>query len=185
MPCIARRLRRSSRCLLGAVAGLAAAGALAACGSDAAEEATIERLAIGTWACTPDRAGDPGSPFQIDIRRGGFTVALDDATEANRTLTGTWSVEGGDLDIGFTGKAVGAPPMGVDGFDDLTAESTGFRLTEPGIFAPERGTEDMTDEEWEAALAEPPVLDVDLDIRGTSTVGLDTADGDPWTCERR
>jgi hypothetical protein len=159
--------------------------ALAACGSGEAREAAIERLAVGTWACTPDRAGDPGSPFRIEIRRGGFTVTLDDTTEANRKLTGTWSVEGGDLEIGFTGKAVGAPPMGIAAFDELTPESTAFRLTEPGIYAPSRVTEDMTEAEYAAALEEPAALDVDVDIRGTSAITLDTDDGDPWTCERQ
>lgn len=179
--------RRCSRARwLAAAAVLLPPAALAACGSDAAKEATLEKLAVGTWACTPDEAGDPGSPFHIDIREGGFTVTLDDTTEANRKLTGVWSVEAGDLAIEFTGQGAGAPAMGLDDFDELTPESTSFRLTEPGIYAPSQVTEDMTDEEWEAALAEPPVLDVDMaiDIRGSASVALDTAEGNPWTCRK-
>jgi hypothetical protein len=178
------RRRRSARCALAAALVLVAAAAAAACSSDDAKEAAIEQLAVGTWACAPDLDGDPGSPFRIEVREGGFTVTLDDTTKANRKLTGTWSVEGGDLAIEFTGKAVGAPPIGVDDFDELTPESTGFRLTEPGIYAPAQVTEDMTEEEFAAALEEPAVLDVDVDVRGTSAITLDTADGDPWTCER-
>ena len=178
------RRTHPTRLIAGAALVLAAA-TFAACSSDAAKEAAIEQLAVGTWACAPDRAGDPGSPFHIQIRKGGFTVTLDDTTETNHKLTGTWSVEGGDLEIGFTGKAAGAPDMGIAAFDELTPESTGFRLTEPGIFAPSQVTEGMTVEELEAALEEPPVLDVDTEMRGTRSITLDAADSDPWTCDRQ
>jgi hypothetical protein len=173
------------RLLLGTgLLALAAVGAACSSAADEVKEKAVEQLAVGSWRCRPDAPGARETPFRIRIRPGGFTVTLEDASAANRRLTGTWAVEDGDLAIEFTGAAAGGPGLGIADFDRLSVDSTGFALTEPGVFAPDLIEEDMTVEEMSDLAKNPPPLEVDIELDGTRSITFDTAHGDPWRCDR-
>lgn len=166
----------ASAVLLGAVA-------FAACTSDAAKEAAIAELAVGTWRCEPAADGASEDPFELTIEDGTFSAQLSGGPATG--ATGTWAVEDGDLTIELDGQSSDLTQMAVDRFDDLTTSSTEFTLSKPGLFAPDLIEEDMSVEEMSELAQNPPPLDVDVTIRGTRAVTFDTADGDPWTCERQ
>ena len=170
----------SARCVLAAgVLALVPAAALAACSSDSVKEAALEKLAIGTWACSTDAPGSSSEPFEVQVRKGGFTVTIDGVKDDTK-LTGTWAIEDGQLDLDFTGAAAGAPDMHVPGFSDLTVDSTELTLDDGGM----TGVPMEVSENDPDAVGAP--LDVALDIQGTSSFTWTLPyDGDPWTCERQ
>lgn len=156
---------------------MATATALAACSSDGVKETALEKLAIGTWSCSTDAPGSSSVPFEVQVREGGFSVKTD--ANRDRKITGTWSVEDGDLTIDFTGAAAGALDFEVLGFDELTLKSRKLTLDDGGLTG--RPME-MTEADPEAGL-EP--LDVAVETHGTSSFTWTLPyGGDPWTCDR-
>ncbi len=176
--------RRSTR-PTALLAAIAITLGVAACGSDAAKEAAISQLAVGTWACEPAAPGASETPFAITIEKGAFSVEPGGPDAPPETLTGTWEIDDGDLSIRFDLRGDDATAMRIDRFDELTLDSTGFTMQKPGLYAPDLIEEDMTVEEMSEIAKNPPALDVDVEIRGARSITVDTSDGDPWTCDRQ
>jgi hypothetical protein len=159
---------------LGLVLG---AGFLVGCGAaEEARDATLRELALGSWACTADEGGAEALPFIVRIEGDGTFGVAPDGSAADELplpggeLTGTWTIEGGDLRWGFDGPApVG--PFTVPGFDDLDLESEQFTLENPAFFG-----EDVE-------VADEEVFDVEAHSKDSVT--LSVRGGDPWTCDRQ
>jgi hypothetical protein len=152
---------------------------VAACGNDAAKDAAIRELAIGSWACAPDAEGAAEQPFTIQIdNNGAFSAsvernpAIEDAALPDE-ITGTWAIENGDLEWGFDDVQGTERPL-VEGFDSLTLESTEFTLKYPGGLEANDGTDDPAEEQ-----------DVLVDAHGPDSVTLSVPGGEPWTCNRK
>lgn len=170
-----RSQRRAVSCLI-LVLGLTA---VIACGAGEVQDGAISELAVGSWACSPDADGAGELPFTVQIAGDGtfgVSVEPDSATEdvspPSDEISGTWTIEDGDLVWGFDVQA--AEKTLVEGFNALTLESTGFTLTNPGIFEANDGADDPAEEQ-----------DVLVDAHGTDSVTLSVPGGEPWTCDRQ
>jgi hypothetical protein len=162
---------------LGLVLG---AGGLLGCGAaEEAREAVLSELAVGSWACARDDGAAEALPFTVRIKGDGtFGVAFeaapaDEVALPGGELTGTWTIEGGDLRWGFDEPApVG--PFTVPGFDDLDLESEQFTLENPGLFGEGNGLDEPADEEV-----------YDVEAHDKDSVTFSVRGGDPWTCDRQ
>lgn len=159
------------------VLGLAA---VVACSADEAKEAAIRELAIGSWACAPDEEGASSVPFAVEIDDDGTFVvspeddpAVDDGLPPGYEFSGTWAIEDGDLEWALVDVAR-MDEVRIEGFEDLTLESTRFTLDDAGMFEANDGPDDPVGEQ-----------DVIVDTHGTDSVTLRYPDGDPWTCDRQ
>ena len=151
-----------------------------ACGADAAKDAVMSELAVGSWACSPDADGAGEQPFTVQIADNGtFGVsyepnpATEDASTPADEISGTWVIEDGDLEWGFDAR----PDFGktrIDGFDSLTPNSSELTLTNPGIL-------EVNDGDGHTAGKQ----DVIIDATGTDSVTLSVPGGEPWTCDRK
>ena len=151
-----------------------------ACGADEVQDAAIRQLAIGSWACAPDADGAGEQPFTVRVDGDGTFVASgepsshpDDGPYPKYEISGSWSIEDGDLEWGFDDVQQMERPR-VEGFDALTLESTEFTLTNPGPFEAADGTGEPG--EGQAFL---------VDVHGSDSVTLSVPGGEPWTCDRQ
>jgi hypothetical protein len=150
-----------------------------ACGADEVEDAAITELAVGSWACAPDADGAGEQPFSVRIDGDGTFVASgepsshpDDGPYPTYEMSGSWTIQNGDLEWGFDDVQNVEPRL--EGFDALTRESTGFTLTNPGPFEVADGTGAPGEEQ-----------DFLVDAHGTDSVTLSVPGGEPWTCDRQ
>lgn len=151
-----------------------------ACGAEAAKDAVMSELAIGSWACSPDAVGAGEQPFTVEIADNGTfrasiepDPAAEDASPPSDEISGTWAIEDGDLEWGYDVRQ-DLDKTRIDGFDSLTLDSSELTLTNPGIFEANDGIDDPVDEQ-----------DVVIDADGTDSVTLNVPGGEPWTCNRK
>ena len=157
---------------------VAAFVALAACGAASrAREATIEKLAVGTWACAADDSASHARPFTITVTsHGTFSLMTDDAAKGPSAgpqgeLHGTWSIAHGTLDWGFNDIPM-KRRFQVEGFSALTPHSTSFTIEDPGPFT-------------SASPPDPDHQKILTTVHGTDSVTLQIPEGEPWTCHRQ
>ena len=154
-----------------------AVGALAACSAAAkAKDATIAKLAIGSWACASDDAAADRLPFTVKVTSRTFSVKTDapatgKPADAQDELHGTWSVSHGTLDWGFKDVAMDRR-FRVAGFDALTPKSKSFTIDDPGPFT-------------SASPRDPDHQKILTTVHGTDSVTLQIPEGEPWTCHRQ
>lgn len=161
------------------VAVVVAAVATGACSSDSVEDRAVRELAVGRWACAADAEGAERYGFEVDIDDDGtFDLAIElasagaGAARVDDEIAGTWTTEGGDLRWGFDDPAASVKAV-VEGFDDLTLDSTTFTLRSV-LLEPNDGSDDPPDEE-----------EIFVDTHGTDSVTFRAARGEPWTCDRQ
>ena len=159
------------------VASLVTFGVVASCGTDAVKEASIRKLAIGTWACTPDVQDSDWSSFTLEVEDAGrFTLVPDSKPEDVPVdffpeISGDWEIDDGDLKWTFDDVPMDRR-FRVEGFDALTPESESFTISDPGPFT-------------SASPPDPDRQEILVDADGTDSVTMQMPEGEPWTCTRQ
>ncbi|MBX3287226.1 MAG: hypothetical protein KF703_17895 [Actinobacteria bacterium] len=167
-------MSRCPRCLLPIVALLVPLS----CTADEVRDATVSRLAVGTWRCTIDSDAADYPPLEIRIDGNGtFGVAFQQAGESSEPgseISGTWTLDHGDLDWRLD-VPVGSTRFLVPDFDALTPDSSGFTLQEGGLL----------DATFDRGGRAGPTHAIEVDAHGTDSVTFREHGGDPWTCHRQ